>query len=387
MGKKKYKLYMHTGSGNHGCEAIVRTIASFIGNNVELYSKTIQEDKKYLKEFKISFRETGNIPALATWDGFITRIMIKVFKRPYAFVKIAYKDLLKSVDKDTISLSIGGDNYCYDGMPEVLAILNRALNRNGGKTVLYGCSIEPELLKNNLVLEDLNRYALIVPRESITYHALIEAGLKEKTVLASDPAFTLPTIISDDVLKVIGDNTVGINISPLVLEGNNTILFDAYCRLIEWIISDTDMSIALIPHVVWDGNDDRVPLKELYEKYSWSKRIVLIEDHNASELKGYISKCRFFVGARTHATIAAYSSCIPTLVAGYSVKSKGIARDIFGTEEHYVIDIKNIKSEDMLLKEFLWIYKEENNIRSYLVRKMPEYIQEAYNAVEILKKI
>ena len=50
-------------------------------------------------------------------------------------------------------------------------------------------------------------------------------------------------------------------------------------------------------------------------------RVLLVGDHNCMELKGFIGRCRFFVGARTHATIAAYSSCVPTLAAGYSVKS------------------------------------------------------------------
>ncbi len=55
--------------------------------------------------------------------------------------------------------------------------------------------------------------------------------------------------------------------------------------------------------------------------------------YNAKELKGYISRCRAFVGARTHSTIAAYSTGVPTLAIGYSVKARGIAKDLFGTEE------------------------------------------------------
>ena len=66
------------------------------------------------------------------------------------------------------------------------------------------------------------------------------------------------------------------------------------------------------------------------------------------ELKGYIARCRFFVGARTHATIAAYSSCVPTLVLGYSVKSRGIARDLFGNEENYVLPVQSLQEPDEL---------------------------------------
>ncbi|MBM6684746.1 polysaccharide pyruvyl transferase family protein [Faecalicatena contorta] len=382
-----YKFYMHTGSENHGCEAIVRTLSSIIGKDVKVYTKNIEEDKKYIDDPHIFFQSAGNIPPLNSWDGAITRLKIKGFKQKYAFVKPAYKNLINESGKDTVAFSIGGDNYCYDGMPNVLAILNRELNKKGAKTILYGCSLEPELLKNNQIIADLNRYCLIVPRESITYNALITAGLGTKTILASDPAFILPKRINRDIDQYIGSNTVGINLSPLVLEANNTILYEAYSKLLDWIVRMTDMNIALIPHVIWDGNDDRIPLRKLYNTFRDTGRITFVEDHNAMELKGYISKCRFFVGARTHATIAAYSTCVPTLVAGYSVKSKGIARDIFGTDQNYVVDTTKLTSDDALLHAFQWLYKEEKNIRKYLTEKMPKYISTAYFAKNIIKTI
>lgn len=379
---------MHGGSGNHGCEAIVRSLSAILDEKVTIFSKHKEEDHKYIGGInKMCFKKIGpSIKELGVL-GYPLRFRIKYLHQKYAFVKPTYKYLLKNANSNSIAFSIGGDNYCYDGLPEVLSILNKRLNKKGTKTVLYGCSIEPNLLQDVSVVEDLKRYALIVPRESITYHALVQAGLGEKTILASDPAFTLETKVNDDAVELIGTNTIGINLSPLVLEGNNTILFEAYCRLIEWIISSTDMEIALIPHVVWKGNDDRIPLGTLYEKYKESKRIMLLEDYNATELKGYISKCRFFVGARTHATIAAYSSSVPTLVAGYSVKSIGIARDIFGTDEGYVVNTKGIETDKVLVNAFKRIYENEKSIRTHLIEKMPEYIKAAYAANDVLKTL
>ena len=77
----------------------------------------------------------------------------------------------------------------------------------------------------------------------------------------------------------------------------------------------------------------------------------------AEKLKGYISKCSFFVGARTHSTIAAYSSNIPTLVIGYSVKSKGIAKDLFGTYKGYVLPVQKLASENSLVDAYMRIMK------------------------------
>lgn len=385
--EKEFCLYMHTGCGNHGCEAIVRSVSAIFNKEIVLYTKNVFEDEKYLGNINITFREAGNIPPIETIDGLLARIKIKGLGKKYAYVKPAYKNLFRNANSNTVAISIGGDNYCYDGMPKVLEIINDSLNKKGAKTVLYGCSIEPELLKDIAIVEDLKRYSLIVARESITYNSLVKAGLKSKTILASDPAFTLETKENEDAEEIIGSNTVGINLSPLVLEDGNAILFDAYCRLLEWILKETDMRIVLIPHVIWNGNDDRVPLKRLYDLYKDSNRVLMIGDHNAIELKGYISRCRFFVGARTHATIAAYSSRVPTLVAGYSVKSKGIARDIFGTEEGYVVDSKNMRSDQQFVEAFAWLYNNEDEVRSQLVSKMPEYVQNAYAAVEIIKKL
>lgn len=96
--------------------------------------------------------------------------------------------------------------------------------------------------------------------------------------------------------------------------------------------------------------------------------------------KYIISKCRMFVGARTHATIAAYSTCVPTLVVGYSVKARGIARDLFGTEEKYVIPAQSLSNTGQLQEAFRWIRMHEQDIRSQLMQRQAEYkeYQNAY---------
>jgi polysaccharide pyruvyl transferase WcaK-like protein len=105
------------------------------------------------------------------------------------------------------------------------------------------------------------------------------------------------------------------------------------------------------------------------------------------ELKGFISRCRFFVGARTHATIAAYSTCVPTLVVGYSVKARGIAKDIFGSEENMVIPVQSLEHEDDLVNAFKYIQENEESIRKHLQDFMPSYIEKAWQAGEEVKKL
>ena len=376
----KVALYTHGGSGNHGCEALVRTISTLTKDlgDVYVFSKEPEEDKKYIENINVI--PCGQPLSKKTISGIVSAIKIKLFHQPLAYVKPAYKSLLKFADKNTLAISIGGDNYCYDGMPVVLALLNKELKKKGAKTVLFGCSIEPDLLKDSKVVEDLSNYDLITARESITYEALKAANVKTKVVLVPDSAFTLPTVQKELPIGFLENNTVGLNISPLVLscEEGEPILLKAYCRLIEYILENTSMNIALIPHVVWPSNNDNLPIHELYEKYKNTNRVIKIEDCNATELKGYISRCRFFVGARTHATIAAYSSCVPTLVVGYSVKSRGIAQDLFGTEENYVRSVGTIRQENDLVHSFEWLLQQEKAIKEHLQSSMPEYVSRVY---------
>jgi len=145
----------------------------------------------------------------------------------------------------------------------------------------------------------------------------------------------------------------------------------------------TDMQVALIPHVIWSEGDDRVPLQRLYDAFADTGRVVMVDDHDCRMLKYLISQCRFFIGARTHSTIAAYSSCIPTLVLGYSVKSRGIARDLFGTEEGYVLPVQDLRERDALSAAFMQILQNETQIKMHLEKIIPEF-QARANAAHLI---
>ena len=219
----------------------------------------------------------------------------------------------------------------------------------------------------------------------MTFEALKSIGANVK--LYPDPAFQLNKIDKELPEGFIDGNIVGINISPMIVknEQQNGITVKNYELLIKHIIEDTDMNVALIPHVIWENNDDRIPCKDLYDKFKHTGRIVMIDDDNCEVLKGYISRCRMFIGARTHATIAAYSTCVPTLVVGYSVKAKGIAKDIFGTYENYVIPVQTLTKEEDLSLAFDWMHKNENSIRTHLEKFMPSYCEKALEAAKELE--
>ena len=78
---------------------------------------------------------------------------------------------------------------------------------------------------------------------------------------------------------------------------------------------------------------------------------------------------------------------VPTLVIGYSVKARGIARDLFGTEEHYVLPVQTLSDPEELIKAYDWLMEREDQIRGRLESIMPGYCKRAGEAGEELRRL
>lgn len=379
----KFVMYPHGGSGNHGCEAIVRCTKKLTGAELLLYSSAVEEDRKYgldeVSALDFSEKQISHVSA----SYLMAKFRNAVLHDSSAFDELVFKHIVDESAKADAFLSIGGDNYCYS-MPGYILLINRMLDRKGVRRVLWGASVEPDSM-NECLLDDLRGYTRIWARESLTYDAMLSKGLTQ-TVLMPDPAFVLDKKEKALPETFIEGNTVGINVSPMVCGSENVegVTMANYICLVDYILSSTDMNIALIPHVVWSHNDDRKPLTLLYDKYKDSGRVCMISDCSCEELKGYIARCRFMIAARTHASIASYSSCVSTLVVGYSVKARGIAKDLFGTDENYVVPVQSLKNEKELVKSFLWLQENEKMVKNHLQSFMPEYVSRLEGVNDLL---
>lgn len=390
---KKVMLYEHGGSLNHGCEALVRTISAIAkdktGAHVTLCSYALEEDQACGMQSAVDtivqndqvLRRYSPAWFLYQFDKRVTH------SRALQDRLLTEKTCLRLAKQSDVCIAVGGDNYCYNKGQQFWPT-DRALKKQGSKVMLWGCSIEPRDL-DQAFTEQLNYFDMICARESITADALCAAGLGSKVYLIPDPAFTLDTVELPLPQGFQPGNTVGINVSPMIIsnEEQGGATMANYVALIEHILKETDMAVALIPHVVWSYNDDRQPLRLLYEQFKQTGRVVLIEDAGCCALKGYIARLRCFVGARTHSTIAAYSSCVPTLVVGYSVKAKGIAQDLFGTYEDYTLPVQSLRQTGDLKQAFDWLMEREDEIRAHLTEIMPEYTARAYEAGDVLSDL
>lgn len=381
--KHRIVLYYHGGSRNHGCEAIIRATAKIFNERLLTYAMYPNEDKEYQLDRVVElFYDKEDQIKKPSIKYYLSAIDQKVFHKTVANTYFRWNTFFKNVKRGNVYLSTGGDNYCYTELDK-LSDYNYIIKKKGGKTVLWGCSIEPDNIKGN-VIQDLKRYDLIVAREPITVDALYSAGIKDNVVQFPDPAFQLNKTNLPLPEGFLEENMVGINLSPLIMscEKEEGITLKNYLFLIDYILTETNMGIALIPHVVKGGSNDLKILKQIKDQYKHENRVILFQDYNCEEIKGFISRCRFFIGARTHSTIAAYSTCVPTIVVGYSVKARGIAKDIFGTYENYVLPVQNLHYEQDLCNQFLWLVKEEKQIKDYLKKKMPEYCASVLSAAK-----
>lgn len=389
---KNVVLYGHGGSNNHGCEALVRTITGIIKTNIQdanviLYSNNPESDYKWGVNEVVD--EIKKMPE----PSFISRII----RKAKSLLKIKSNDINNSIAKKfvkqlkdiDVAVSIGGDNYCYSKDFNYLFFkINKLLHEKGIKTIFFGCSIEEKFIDKEMI-EDLHRYDLITVRETLTKENLEKNGIIDNVKLIPDSAFNLKTE-RIEFPQIEEKEIIGINISPMILEyeEKDNITYKNYYNLVKYILEETNYSVAFITHVTNDNGGDYTVNEKLYNEFpKYKDRLILVPEMKAENIKYIISKCKIFIGARTHATIAAYSNSVPTLVVGYSVKARGIAKDLFGTYENYVIPVQNLREENDLVSAFKWIEERKDDIKKELESIIPEYKEKINQVTESLKNI
>ncbi len=367
-------VYGHYGSHNHGNEAIVRGLRElFHDEQIIVYSYIPETDKKFDLDEVCEIRPFFKGFKRFSLKHIVLALWMRIVRNQYLYYKLCLRPFYSNVKG--AYLIEAGDQYCEgDELRDFYADVNKKIKRNGGKTIMLPCTIDKSSFSNPKLISDLKNYSLIFARESITYNSLINAGLGNITHYAPCTAFlmkpkecNLPKLFFE---RPIVGLTIGLLAQGKELFTKNVI---ENCRsLIQYLIKNTDYAIALIPHVnVATTLTDIIPLQELYNEFNSSERMVWIGERRADEQKYVISKCRFLVTVRTHASIAAYSSGVPTLVIGYSQKSVGIAMDLFGTSENYVIDVDTLDSNDTLIQSFKWLEDNELEIKQKLSIILP----------------
>ena len=393
--KKNILIVLNAVVYNRGSEALVRGISSICkkansDTNITLVSSE-EEFGEWLKLDNIDNYCKKNSYSVHSIKRYIASIFRKM-KMLGIVENIQYSHLKEIANKQDVIFIVGADNYDITyNMQKSMYRFNKFIRKHtNAKMILYDCSIDKRDVTETLK-KDFNNFDTVTVRESISLENLKDIIGNDKLKYFPDPAFVMESQ-KIELPKVFNKGKViGVNVSNLITNkkygSESSKILNSYKKMIDYILENTDESIILIPHVM--NSADLSTLKVLYKNYESNKRVELVtnENLNAKQIKYIISKCDMFVGARTHATIAAYSTCVPTLVLGYSVKSKGIAKDIFGTDKNYVLPVSNLDSEEYMVDGFKWLYSNKDIISNKLKKEMPVYIQKAEMAKKLIENI
>lgn len=378
----KYFFPLHFDGDNRGCEGIAKGTAKILGCNKDkliALSRDVQLDSFLGIDRHFTLIQHEKIGFLSQIQKKLEELVNHDISQSDLYFKYLYRDFLNAISSDDVMISTGGDMLCYGD--NMVNTTNNMLHKRGIKTILWGCSMGPE----NYTLEKektLRNFNLIYVRESLTYNYFKSLGLKNLVCLP-DPAFVLDDEPCEHPHIFDEGNVIGINVSPYVFK--NTKFRMEFISLLKSILKDTDYKILLIPHVLWTGQDDRTVSEDILA-IMHDQRISILDSkkYNYLQIRHIIGSCDLFIGGRTHAVISAYSMCVPTIALGYSIKSKGIAKDI-GLDDKLVVDTNSENSYSQLKDIFCILIENREAIKKHLLEFMPKYKVKPFEIRNYLK--
>jgi polysaccharide pyruvyl transferase WcaK-like protein len=161
-----------------------------------------------------------------------------------------------------------------------------------------------------------------------------------------------------------------------------------WAKRVRALMDGSGRPVLLVPHVFEPGNDDQAFMAQLLERIGApADRLALLNGRDLScmQLKQVISRLHIFVGARTHATIAAMSRGVPTLSIGYSVKARGINEEVFGSTD-WMVSHEGLDAETLVAR-----YKtlDENAalVREALAQRLTNYRMTAQDIRNVLARV
>lgn len=394
--------------GNRGCEALIRSSAwmvrqRFPGASFLCPSYQADLDRAQWPEAELSgvhFTDAPELPAAVKWWGRACRVLPWLEENTRPRVSVALPQQRDFAECDVLIMT-GGDVISLDyGVPslyEWAGFVDDA-KRRGLTTILWAASVGPFSNKpgvERFMRQHLRSYDAITVRETESLSYLRGLGI-ENVSLVADPAFNLQPQACNIESLIQPGNTLGFNVSPLIRlfragDASRLEMDEEIVCFIRGVVKETGLKVLLIPHVgPLDGssiNSDWHYMKSLMGGFQDLEGMVDLAPAtlNAAQLKHLLSKLRFFIGARTHATIGAISMMVPTLSIAYSVKAKGINRDLFG-DTRYVLETPQV-NRNTLRAGLQLLQNDEVAIKALLQSRLPEWRERAFGSVDRLQEV
>lgn len=376
-------------NGNRGCVALSITAMSIID---KIFRETGEEYKLYLTDSGIT--EKG----VCQYKADVLQPLIFI---PCGHFPLGAKSLVKNVvknknigtkpfrDADFI-LDIGqGDSFAdiYGKRRfDLIDDIHRAARLLNKPYCLLPQTIGPfkdDKIRQQAV-KSIEKATLVMTRDKQSFEYVCEIAPAQKNVREYiDVAFYMP-------YKKIGFAKefvhVGLNISALLWHGGYTRdnqfgLKDDYQHvvrsLIDYFLSLPNVMLHLIAHVVGTERhveNDYAVNYDLWMEYGCNPRLVLAPlALTPIDVKGYIAGMDFFMGARMHATIGAFSASVPVVPMAYSRKFNGLFIDTL--QYPYLADLKTA-SETEVLDIVKDAFTKRGDLKSIIEERMNGVVKE-----------
>lgn len=335
-----------TGLRNRGVEALLATVVAGLRRrwpdssiDVLTYDFQFDSQRDYPVRFHANpFREPNPNPAKAFLQSLHPRR------------RRAIRDARRLIAEASVVIPSGGDVFSsdYGSMNRHLMPLRIAL-QDRVPVFMLGHSIGR--FKNELDverwLEVARRASGITVRESATFD-YVRNVLKLTSVplvQTADTAFLLEPADArrvETLRREFGLDDSASTIACSVSQGITLFTAQdgerhaaAWADLIRHITTDPSRRVLIIPHVQerQANNDDRILVEQIRQRLQSVPGVVVAEgDLSAGDYKGLIAGCQLVIAERMHAAIAGFSSGVPTIAVGYSIKAEGIVSDVLGPE-------------------------------------------------------
>lgn len=404
-------LFILAGNGpyaNLGCEAIVRGTVKILREHFRdprfVCLSHFRSEEQYRNQ---RLQETDRAIVHLTSHRLNKKEIIRNFWKPGAWGAVyqhffnrdafciqAYRDMLPYLDETAAVLSVGGDNYSLDyGVPTLFTALDDLVLGHKRPIVLWGASVGPFSAMpdyEQYMNSHLRKVTGIFARESATVEYLESIGVTRNVYPVADPAFLMDAIQPKEKIS-IEKGAIGINLSPLMAKFVTGGDLERWTNIAAAIIAEvarrTESQVYLISHVTNPNSNDHTFMQRALSLIPGeNENIKLVQPtYNAAETKWIISQMALFAGARTHSTIAALSSGVPTLSFAYSIKAQGINRDIFG-HANYCMESNDLDSE-AVASRVVSMLDEAAMIREDLAKSISAVQRAALNAGGGLKHL
>ncbi len=388
---RHFLLVGHGGFLNRGCEAILDTTFRLLSEwfdspTFAVVSFDWANDRRYGRKWEgVTFRNVSPEKWRSPhWYLGTARRLLRLRSGDW---RTMHSHLRREYARADAVLSVGGDNYTtdYSAFPGYYLDVLKYAREKGSKDVIWAATVGPfdDAEVRQRVVETLKDTALVTAREGLTVEYLASLGISENVRAVADPAFLLEPLSSPAALSYrIGEGAdwLGFSASSMlwryISDRGDRDCSRVLVQFIDWAVREQELSVALIPHVVDTrpaaplGRNDYLFLRQIAQRVERRDKVVLIDPSlRVREMKYMISRCRFFIGSRTHSTISALSSGVPTISLSYSMKSRGINRDVAGNED-FVLATAELSFEG-LRDMFCNLLKREEEIRIGLQSRIP----------------